>query len=63
MCVHIHGRVCLSTSARISISRSHKEGAKRLARQALADAVYAVNKSSLYSCSWKLCSAFFFGPV
>lgn len=64
--VHIHGRVCLSPSARINVSRSNKEGAKCLARQALADADCAVNKSSLYSCSWRLCSPFFpllFGPV
>lgn len=65
--VHVHGRVCLSPSSRINVSRSNKEGAKRLARQALADADGAVNKSSLYSCSWRLCSAFFppflFGPV
>lgn len=57
--VHVHGRVCLSPSSRINVSRSNKEGAKRLARQALADADGAVNKSSLYSCSWRLCSAFF----
>lgn len=57
---HVHGRVCLSPSSRINVSRSNKEGAKHLARQALADADGAVNKSSLYSCSWRLCSVFFF---
>lgn len=59
----VHGRVCLSPSSRINVSRSNREGAERLARQALADADGAVNKSSLYSCSWRLCSAFFFLPL